>query len=205
MSDLLRGLLERVSALGLWAPAAFVALYAAAAVLMVPGSLLTLGAGAVFGPVKGAVLVWLAATLGSTLAFAAGRTIARGLVSRRLGADPRLAAVDAAISRDGWRVVLLLRLSPLFPYNALNYVLSLTGVTARDYVSATALGMIPGTLLYVYIGSLAGGVAGLGGARTRTPLEWLLYAAGFAATIGAAVLVGRSARRSLDESLGGAR
>ncbi len=201
MSELLRPALERVAALGPWGPAAFVLLYAAATVLMVPGSVLTLGAGAVFGPLKGAAIVWAAATLGATAAFVLGRSLARDRVAKRLAADARLAAVDSAIKRDAWRVVFLLRLSPLFPFNALNYALALTDVPLRDYVSASALGMIPGTILYVYLGSAAGSLAGLGGARARTPLEWALYAVGLAATILATVSVTRAARRSLDERL----
>lgn len=202
VGELLRPALEGVAALGPWGPAAFVLLYAAATVLMVPGSLLTLGAGAVFGPLRGILLVWVAATLGATAAFCIGRWVARERVERRLMGNVKLRAVDQAIKQDAWRVVFLLRLSPLFPFNALNYALSLTDVPLRHYVSASALGMLPGTALYVTLGSAAGSLAGLGGTRTRTPLEWALYGIGLAATILATVSITRAARRSLEARLG---
>ena len=90
----------------------------------------------------------------ATLAFVLGRTVARGWIARRIAGSPRFAAVDEAIGENGFRIVLLLRLSPLFPFNLLNYALGLTRLSLRDYVVASALGMLPGTILYVYLGSL---------------------------------------------------
>ncbi|MBI4345460.1 MAG: TVP38/TMEM64 family protein [Elusimicrobia bacterium] len=203
MSDWAKPLLEGVAELGPWGPAAFVGLYVLATVCMVPGSLLTLGAGAVFGLARGSVIVSVAATLGAAAAFLVGRYLARGRVARRLETDPRLRRIDGAIRAGGWWIVLLLRLSPVFPFNVLNYALSVTDVRLTHYVAASWLGMLPGTVLYVYIGSAAGGLAGLGGGRARTPAEWALFAVGLVATAAVTVYLTRAARRSIDKTLEG--
>ncbi len=134
----------------------FVIAYAVACVAFVPGSLLTPGAGAVFGPVVGSVCASLGSTAGASLAFLVGRFVARDAVARRIAGNPRFRAVDDAIAREGWKIVLLLRLSPLFPFVFLNYALGLTRVRFRDYVVASWIGMMPGTVLYVYLGSVLG-------------------------------------------------
>lgn len=187
----LGSLLERLRGLG---PAAFIAVYVLAAVLMVPGSLLTLGAGAAFGLARGFAWTSLASTAGATAAFLIGRYLARDWVAAKTAGSPRFAALDEAVSAEGWRVVVLLRLSPLFPFNLLNYALGLTRITLKEYVLASWVGMMPGTLLYVYLGTLAAPSA-------RTPAQWALYAAGLAATALAAALVARRARRALERRL----
>lgn len=193
-----------VEGLGAWGPIAFVLGYALAVVAFAPGSLLTLAGGAVFGLARGTVYVFAAATLGATLAFLLSRHAARPWVERRVAADPRFAAVDRAIAAQGGRIAFLLRLSPLFPFNLLNYALGLTRIRLRDYVLASA-GMLPGTLLYVYSGSLAGELAqAAGGTRTRSPAEWALLAVGLAATVGVTRMVTRIASRALREATGGA-
>lgn len=197
---LLEGLLIRVHGLGPWAPAAFITAYVAACVLFLPGSLLTLGAGALFGLVMGTVYVSIASVAGATASFLIGRYMAREWVARKLETNPRFAAVSAAVAREGWKIVGLTRLSPVFPFNLLNYAFGITEVRLRDYVLASWIGMLPGTVMYVYIGSLAGSLAGLGsGGRARTRMEWALYALGLAATAAVSVLITRLARSALDE------
>ena len=198
----LRAALFVIRDLGPWGPALFVLLYVMATVLFLPGWILTLGAGAVFGLAKGAVTVSLAATLGATAAFLVGRYLARDAVARRLAAHPRFAAIDAAVAREGWKIVLLTRLSPAFPFNLLNYAFGLTRIPAREYVLASWIGMLPGTVLYVYVGSLAGDLATLGqGARARTAAEWTLYGVGFLATVAVTIYVTRIARGALDRRI----
>ena len=188
--------------LGPWGPALFVVLYVLATVLFLPGFILTLGAGAVFGVVKGAVLVSAAATLGATAAFLLGRYLVRDEVARRLARYPRFSAIDGAVAREGWKIVLLTRLSPAFPFNLLNYAFGLTRVRLRDYVLASWIGMMPGTVMYVYVGSLAGDLAAIGQAeRVRTPAEWGLYAMGLLATVAVTVYVTRLARGALDRRI----
>ena len=193
-----------VDGLGGWAPIVYVLGYVVATVAFLPGSLLTLGAGAVFGLVQGTLLVLVGATLGAAAAFLVSRYAARGLVERRLAGNRRFAAIDRAIGADGRRIVFLLRLSPAIPFNLLNYALGLTRVRFGDFVLASA-GMVPGTLLYVYYGKVAGDVARLaGGAPTqqRGAGYYVVLALGLAATVLAAALVTRTARRALEEVTG---
>lgn len=198
----LQDALQWISGLGATGMLVFVLLYIVATVLLLPGSILTIGAGAVFGLVKGFMLVSLGANLGAVAAFLVGRHWARSRVVARLADNPRFTAIDQAVAREGWKIVALIRLSPLIPFVLLNYALGITGVKLRDYVTATLLGMLPGTLLYVYLGAAAGDVAGLGrGEQTRTPLEWTWYAVGLLVTIGVTVYVTRLASRSLNQRL----
>jgi uncharacterized membrane protein YdjX (TVP38/TMEM64 family) len=184
---------------GVWGPLVFVLAYAAACLALVPASLLTLAAGAIFGLVDGTIIVLIAATLGSAIAFLVSRYLARGLVERRLGDDRRLEAIDRAIGGAGFKIVTLLRLSPVIPFSLLNYALGLTRVRFRDYLLAS-VGMIPGTILYIYYGKVAGDLATLaGGARAHRGAEYyVVLAVGFIATIVATALIARVARRALD-------
>jgi uncharacterized membrane protein YdjX (TVP38/TMEM64 family) len=192
-------IVDRVQGLGAWGPVALGAIYVLACALFVPGSPLTLAAGALFGLWLGTLTVVIAATLGATLAFLVGRYLARDWVSRLVEGKPRFAAVDRAVAEQGFRIVLLTRLSPVFPFNFLNFAFSVTRVSLRDYVLGSLLGMLPGTVLYVYLGSVLGDVAA-GGERERTPAEWAFYGAGLLATIVATVLVTRVARRALGKA-----
>ena len=198
----LRPALDWVAGLGPWAPLLFILLYVLACVLFVPGSVLTLGAGAVFGVWRGSVLVSVAATLGASAAFLLGRHVARRAVARRVAANPAFAAVDEAVAREGWRIVLLTRLSPVFPFTLLNYGFGVTRVTFREYFLASWLGMLPGTVLYVYLGAVAGELAAAGaGTRARTPAEWALFGVGLLATVAVIVVITRIARRALAQCL----
>ncbi len=198
VQDLLRVALDWVAGLGAWGMVAFVLLYVLATVLFLPGSILTLGAGALFGVVKGSIIVSLGATLGATAAFLVGRYLARGWVSKRIAGNTRFQAVDQAVAREGWKIVGLTRLSPVFPFNLLNYAFGLTSVSLRDYFWATWIGMIPGGVLYVYLGSLAGDLALLGvEERSRSSFEWGLYLFGLVATVAVTIYVTRLARAAL--------
>jgi len=185
-----------IRGLGPVAPVVFLLLYVVACVFLLPGSVLTLGAGAVFGVSRGIVIVWISATLGATAAFLVGRYLVRGWVARTIAANPRLAALDATVTREGRTIVLLMRLSPVIPFNLLNYAFGATRVSLRDYVLASAVGMLPGTAMYVYLGSVAGELAA-GSARARTPLEWAFYGVGLVATVAVTVYLTRVARASL--------
>ena len=190
-----------VDGLGLLGPVVFVLGYAAAVVAFVPGSVLTLAAGAIFGVPRGTLLVFLAAVLGSTAAFLLARSGMRGWVERRLAGDSRFAAIDRAVGNEGRKIVFLLRLSPIFPFNLLNYALGLTRVSLADYVLAS-LGMIPGTLLYVYSGKLAGDVAAVAGGAgvERGAGYYAVLGIGFVATVVVTTAVTRIARRALADA-----
>ena len=197
--DQLPALVARVESFGAWGPLALIALYVVGSVALVPGSILTLTSGALFGLARGTLYAWVGASLGATAAFLISRYVARDRVARRLEGDDRLRRIDAAIEREGRRVVFLLRLSPVFPFALLNYALGLTRVRLVDYVVGF-LGMLPGTLLYVYQGVLVGEVAALGaGAVERGAAYYLVLILGLAATVAVTVLVTRLARRALHE------
>ncbi len=190
-----------VQELGAWGPVVFAAGYVVAVAAFVPGSALTLVAGAVFGLGIGTVTVFAAATLGSALAFVIARYLARPAVQRRVAGNARFAAFDRAIAARGARIVFLLRLSPAFPFTFLNYALGLTRISLRDYLLASP-GMLPGTLLYVYYGRLAGEVAALAGGA-ETPRDTGYYAVlglGLLATVGVTTWVTRIARSALREA-----
>src|SRR5882724_7156587 len=192
--DLLKEALDWIGKLGPWGPVIFVGLYVVATVLFIPGSVLTLGAGAVFGVALGAVYVSISATLGATAAFLVGRYLARDAIARKIEKHETFAAIDRAVADEGWKIVLLTRLSPVFPFTLLNYAFGLTRVKLSHYVLASWLGMIPGTVMYVYLGSLLNVGAGH---RQRTTGEWVLYGVGLLATVTVTVFVTRLARRAL--------
>lgn len=194
---------EWVDRAGVWAPVIFTAGYAIATVAFVPGSLLTLAAGALFGLVEGVALVFVGAVVGSSSAFLISRHLARDRVARAVRGDARFDAIDSAIAEQGAKVVLLLRLSPVLPYNLLNYALGLTRVRFRDYVIAS-VGMIPGTLLYVYYGKVAGDLATAlaGGSADHGTEYYIFLAIGLIATLAVTVLIARIARRALRSRAG---
>lgn len=177
---------------------AFVGTYIVASVLVVPGSILTLAAGFVFGLPLGVALVSAGSALGAAAAFLVGRFFARDWVAQRVSHLPRFRALDAATRREGFLIVFLARLSPLFPFNLLNYGLGLTAVKFRDYFFATWIGMLPATVVYVYIGSLAKNLTELTtGNFERGPEQLVLLAAGLIATVVLTVLITRRANRVL--------
>jgi uncharacterized membrane protein YdjX (TVP38/TMEM64 family) len=147
---------------------------------------------------KGSIIVSIASTVGATCAFLVGRHIARDWVSKKIQANPKFKAIDEAVAREGWKIVGLTRLSPIFPFNLLNYAYGLTRVSLRDYFFASWFGMMPATVMYVYIGSLAGEIAKIGGeGRSRTSAEWALYIVGLIATAAVMVYITRIARAAL--------
>ncbi len=180
----------------------FIAVYILATVLFIPGSILTLGAGAVFGVVLGTIWVSIGSTLGAFAAFLVGRYVARDWVAAKAANNPRFRAIDEAVGREGWKIVFLTRNSPVFPFNLSNYAYGLTAVPAGGYLLASWIGMLPGTVMYVYLGSLAASLATLGTGEHQTGIvQWILYGVGFLATVAVTVIVTRIARKALRRSL----
>ena len=179
--------------------------YVLGTLLFFPGSILSMAAGFLYGLVGGLAVVVPGSVLGALLAFLLGRTVLRAPTERLLRRHPRFAAVDEALAKDAFRVVLLLRLSPLFPFNLLNYGLGVTRVGLGPYLLASLLGMFPGTVLYVYLGSLLTSATQLLSEK-RPDAGWAgkaLFAAGLVATALVVVLVSRAARRALEARLAG--
>ncbi len=153
---LLRSALDGIAGLGPWGPLLFVLLYVLATVLFLPGWILTLGAGAVFGVLKGVVIVSSRPPSAPPRPSWSGATWRATGWRSRIEGNPRFRALDEAVAREGWKIVALMRLSPAFPFNLLNYAFGVTRVSLRDYVLASWIGMLPGTLMYVYLGSRGG-------------------------------------------------
>ncbi len=188
--------------LGVAAPIAFMLIYIIATVAFLPGSVLTLSGGAIFGLLWGAIYVVLGATIGATVAFLVGRYLARDWISKKIAGNEKFSAVDKAVGKEGFKIVLLTRLSPIFPFNLLNYGMGVTGVSLKDYVLAS-VGMIPGTVMYVYFGSLGNinTICNGGGADANPVAQWAIRIIGLIATVAVTLYVTKIARKALDESI----
>lgn len=174
--------------------------YVAGTLLFVPGSVLTLAASVLFGFWPAALLVWLSATTGASLAFLIARFAARDAIARQVDRHPKFKELDAAIGEQGWKIVLLLRLSPLIPFNLSNYFYGLTKIGFGPYVLSSAVGMIPGTVLFVYLGQV--GRAALGGSEaSRGVAEYGYLGLGLVATVAVTVYLSRLAKKALRPSL----
>ena len=187
----LEGLAEAVHRAGSLAPVAFIGIYALATVAFVPGSVLTLSGGALFGPVAGTFYNLTGATLGATLAFLAARHLGLGWVRERIGG--RAKEIIAGVEREDWRFVAFLRLVPLIPFNLLNYALGLTRIRLTRYVVTTYAAMLPGALAYTYLGYAGREAASGSSGLIRKALLAL-------ALLAAAALLPRLIRRMRSES-----
>ena len=151
------GLMDRafdwIKSLGPWGPVAFIAIYIVAVIFFVPASVFTLGAGFVYGMTWGSIWVLLAANIAAEITFLLGRYLARGWLEHRMEKFPRFKAIDEAVTREGWKIVALIRLAPVFPFSLMSYAFGLTRIPFWHYAAAN-LAMIPGTLMYVYFGSI---------------------------------------------------
>ncbi len=190
-----------VAGLGTKGIVVYVVAYVAATVLFIPGSILTIGAGFLFGVMWGTVIVSVASTTGASCAFLISRYFAREWVAKKAEASPRFGAIDRAIGEQGWKIVGLLRLSPAIPFSLSNYLYGLTAVRFVPYVIASWAGMIPGTVLYTYLG--VAGKAGLqatAGGVEKSTQEYVFLAVGLVATIAVTVMITRIAQRALKEA-----
>ena len=192
-----------VDSLGWLGPVIFGALYIPACVLFLPGSVLTLIGGFLFGVVTGTITVSIGSTVGATVACLIGRYVARDWVARKIEGNKTFSAIDEGVAQEGWKLVGLTRLSPVFPFSLLNYAFGLTKVSIPKYIIASWLGMLPGTLMYVYFGSLAGDLAELGasGQAEKGPLQWALYVVGLLATVAVTIYITRIARQALKKRM----
>ena len=173
----------------------YAAVYVGAVLLFVPGIVLTLGAGFLFGLAWGIAVVSVASTIAAAFAFLISRYVARDAVRKLAEKNPRFEAIDRAIGKEGWKVVALLRLSPLVPFSLSNYLYGLTSVRFVPYLVTSWVAMMPATVFYVYLG-----VAGrkIGEKAPRSPWEWAFLGAGLAATALVTVLLTRRAKRELE-------
>jgi uncharacterized membrane protein YdjX (TVP38/TMEM64 family) len=203
LQQYLTGFLEWIQGMGVWGPVLFVLLYVMVCLLLLPGSVLTLAAGFMFGVVWGTAVASLGATLGATAAFLVGRFMVRGWMEHRLVAHPGFLAIDRAIDRQGFKVVFWIRLSSLFPYDLVSYLFGLTKISLGRYVLATWLGRLPETLFCAYLGSAAKSLADLAAGKVETGIgKQLLWGVDLFAMIVVMVLVARIAKAALRDAGG---
>jgi len=203
--ELLQASLLWVDSLGVLAPIVYMIIYNLATLLFIPGSLLTLKGGCLFGLFWGSIYVTIAAMFGAICAFLIGRYLSRDWVCKQIENHPKFKAINQAVKREGWKIVLLTRLSPIFPFNLLNYVFGVTQVSLKDYVLGS-IGMIPATVVYVYIGSLARNLVTLDMSNRPTTTEtqiaqWVIQIIGLIATIAVTVYITHLSKKALDESV----
>jgi uncharacterized membrane protein YdjX (TVP38/TMEM64 family) len=198
----LESFLEWVRGMGLWGPVLLGAVYVVACVLFVPGFILTVGAGFLFGPLVGTITVSVASVLGASAAFLLARTLARGWVQRKVADNPKFRALDEAVRQQGFKIVLLTRLSPILPFNLLNFAFGLTNISLRDFVIASWIGMLPATIVYTYLGSTLKDLADVatGQAEWGTARE-VLFGVGLVAAVAVMILITRIARRALQQAV----
>ena len=199
VKDWIRSFIAWVQELGPIGVVIFIAAYALATVLFLPGWIFTVGAGLVYGILGGTLVALTGALIGATLAFIIARYFLRRNIEEYTSRNPRFKAIDEAIGKNGWKIIGLLRLSPLIPFNLSNYFYGITSVSLKAYVAVSSIGMIPGTLLYAYLGAI--GKAGISGEKTQHSVaQYVLLGVGLVATIAVTVLVSRIARNALKKS-----
>ncbi|MBD2628706.1 TVP38/TMEM64 family protein [Anabaena variabilis FACHB-164] len=202
LTEIIKNALYWIDSLGTIGAIAFIGIYIIATIAFLPAAILTLGAGVVFGVFWGSIYVFVGATLGAIAAFLIGRYVARNWVDKKIAGNKQFAAIDKAVSKKGFKIVFLTRLSPLFPFNLLNYALGITGVSFKDYFLGS-VGMIPGTIMYVYIGSFAGNIALIGteAQPTNMTLTWVIKIVSFIATLAVTIYVTNVAKKALEEEV----
>src|SRR5207237_6945302 len=162
MRDWIRNLIDWVQQLGPVGVAVFIGAYAIATVLFLPGWIFTVTAGLLFGVIGGTAVALSGATIGATLAFLVARYLVRDSIQTLAGSNPRFRAIDRAIGENGWKIVGLLRLNPLIPFNISNYFYGITAIPFWQYVLVSVIGMLPGALLYAYLGAVVQATIGSG-------------------------------------------
>ena len=188
-----------VQHLGPWGVVIFIAAYAAATVLFLPGWIFTVSAGLIYGIVGGTLVALSGAVIGASLSFLIARYLLRRNIEEYSNKSPRFKAIDQAIGKQGWKIIGLLRLSPLIPFNISNYFYGITSVRFGAYVLVSAICMIPGTLLYAYLGAI--GKASVSGAGAQHSIwQYVLLGVGLVATIAVTIIVSRIARNALKKS-----
>ena len=197
--ELMRSILLWISQLGPWAPVLFIVSYIVACLVFFPSVILTLGAGVLFGVVKGTLLVAIASTIGGCCAFTIARFMAREWVTRKFGSYEHFKAIDEAVAEKGWKIIVLMRLSPVFPFLALNYLFGLTKIPLPHFAVATFFGLIHLSSMFVYLGKLAGDLANIGPVKSNwTTFHYVIGGFGLLTTIIVTTYITNIARKALN-------
>lgn len=180
----------------------FIGLYAVSCLLFVPGSVLTLGAGAVYGFWSGIFLVLVGNGAGALLSLLITRYLLRGWATKYFSRSPKMRALQTAVEEEGWKIVCLTHLSPVMPFSVINYAYGLTNISVGEFLLATELGSIPSTCIYVYVGTLLGNLAKIGPEiRHHDLLEWLFQGMGLIVTIAVTIYISRMASQTLKKQM----
>ncbi len=199
VKEWIREFIDWVQQLGPAGVVIFIIAYALATVLFLPGWIFTVSAGLIYGIVAGTAIALTGAVIGASLAFLVARYLLRQNIEELTKKNPRFRAIDDAIGKNGWKIIGLLRLSPLIPFNLSNYFYGITAIPFWQYVLVSAVGMLPGTLLYAYLGAI--GRAGVSGsAASHNKWQYVLLAIGLIATVAVTILVSRIAKNALKKS-----
>ena len=202
LDDRLIELMQWMDTLGWQASVWFILVIAIAIVFLFPGVIFTMGAGFVFGVIKGTIYVVLGTTLGAAIAFLIARYLFGKRTSTWVMSKIKPDNLGEIVRDEGWRMIMLTRMVPLFPFKLTNYFFGLTPLKFRDFVIGTFIGVIPITVNNVYVGSIAADLASIGSDRVeRTPMEWTLYGLGFAFAVFAIIGLTRMARRALKKKI----
>ena len=202
IKDWLISALQWTQKLGIWGPIFVAAFYIIACILFLPGSVLTFGAGFLFKLFVGTITVSMGSTLGACAAFLVGRTIGRDWIAKKIAKNEKFAAIDNAVGRQGFKIVLLIRLSPVFPFNLLNYAFGLTKVSFAEYLLGSWIGMLPGTIMYVYFGAGLRNLADAATGKIETGTAGqIFFWGGLIAAIAVTVFVTRVARKALKQAV----
>lgn len=205
-SDALGRYVERGRQLGAWGPVVLAVIYVPVTVLLIPASWVTLAGAFAFGVPRAFAAVSAGSTTGACLAFLLSRYLLRGWIESKLAGNPRFRALDRAVGEQGFRIVFLSRLSPLLPFGVLNYAFGATNISFGRYALASWIGMLPGTLMYTYLGSAARELADIVSGRAAAgPGSQTLFFVGLAFTAAVTVQVTRIARKALREAVGDGR
>ena len=192
--------LEWLEGLGAWAPILFILIDILVVVLVLPGVILTFGAGFMFGILRGSLYVIIGTTIGATIAFLIARYFFGERTTGFFLDHPKLKLVNDEFKRAGWKFVLLTRLVPFFPFKLSNYLFGLMQISLRDFVIGVFFGIMPFTVTNVYIGSLAADFATIGSrTASRSKMEWIIYGIGVIIAIAAVIYITHLARRALDK------
>lgn len=193
-----RNVIEWVGSLGFWGPLVFIILFVVSAVICLPASILTASAGTLFGLKMGVLYVSIASTVAAIISFLIARYAARDWVEEKVSKNAKFSAIDNVIGKQAWKIIGLTRLSPIIPFPLMNYGFGVTKVKLSHYIIASWIGMIPGTILFVYIGAV--GKAAVG-SEVKSATEWLFYGVGLIATVVVTVYITKISKKALRKEL----
>jgi uncharacterized membrane protein YdjX (TVP38/TMEM64 family) len=199
VKEWIREFVDRVQGMGVIGVIVFILAYAVATILFVPGWIFTVSSGLIYGTFAGTLIALTGAVIGASMAFLIARYFVRRRIEDVTKTNRRFAAIDEAIGKSGWKIVGLLRLSPLSPFNVSNYFYGITSISFAAYVIVSAIGMLPGTLLYAYLGAI-GQTRIVGGSIGHNKWQGVLLGVGLIATVTVTLLVSRIAKNALRKS-----